>query len=237
MGEDWKYDSANDLELSRSERRRSVRREVGLRGLVTNGFWRGLAASYMAMAHRLSVDGKEHLPVQQSYVMVANHSSHLDAVILGLATPWSCLGRVFPIAAGDTFFEKLVPATFAVSCMNALPIWRRRCGGHSLDDLRRRLLEEQCIFILFPEGTRTRSGKIGKFKPGLGRLVCGTATQVVPCYIEGGWRAFPSAAKFPRPRKVRLRIGEPLDFEQTTNDRAGWERAIAEIEEAVKALE
>lgn len=236
MSEDWQYDPAHDLELSRSQRRRSLNREPGLAGLASNFLWRGLSGGYMALAHRLSIEGRQNLPTQPPYVLVANHASHLDAVILELAAPRRHLGRIFPIAAGDTFFEKPMLATFATACMNALPIWRKRCGGHSLDELRRRLVEEKCVFILFPEGTRTRNGKPGRFKPGLGRLVCETSAPVVPCFIDGAWRAMPPSASLPRPKKIRLRIGTPLVFNNAANDRQGWEAAVAEVEHAVKAL-
>lgn len=75
--------------------------------------------------------------------------------------------------------------------MNALPIWRKNCGAHSLADLRERLLNGRSVYILFPEGTRTRTGAIGKFKPGLGRLVAGTNVPVVPCHLRGTFAALP----------------------------------------------
>ena len=235
MAEDWKYDPAHDLGLTPTERRRSLRREAGLAGLAANLFWRCLTQCYMAAAHRLSIEGRENLPAKPPYVLVANHSSHLDAVMLGLVTPWRYLGQGFPIAAGDHFFEKTLTASFAAACMNALPIWRKRYTGRTLGELRHRLAEEECIFILFPEGTRSRTGAIGRFKPGLGRVVCGTLVPVVPCCIEGAWKAMPSEASIPRPTKIRLRIGKPLVFAEMSDDRRGWESAIAEVEGAVRS--
>ncbi len=84
MGEDWKYDPAHDLGLTPTERRRSLHREAGLTGLAANLFWRCLTQCYMTAAHRLSIEGRENLPAKPPYVLVANHSSHLDAVMLGL---------------------------------------------------------------------------------------------------------------------------------------------------------
>lgn len=236
MNDDWRYDSAHDLELAGRERLRSLTREPGLPGVAANLLWRGLMRGYLAVAHRLAVEGRENMPAKPPFVVVANHASHLDAVILGLAVPVKHVGRVFPIASGGTFFEKPVPATFATACMNALPLWRRKCGGHTLDELRRRLVEDECVFILFPEGTRSRNGEIARFKPGLGRLVCGTEVPVVPCYIDGAWRAMPPQRKLPRPTKVRVKIGEPLVFAERENKRSGWEQALGEVEEAVRGM-
>lgn len=237
MSEDWRYDTARDIDLAGRERLRSLTREPGLPGVAANLLWRGLMRGYTALMHRLTVESRENLPAKPPFVVVANHSSHLDAVILGLAVPIKHLGRVFPVAAGDVFFEKPIPASFATACMNALPIWRRKCGGHSLDELRRRLVEDECIYILFPEGTRTRDGKMLRFKPGLGRLVCGTEVPVVPCYIDGARRAMPPHAKLPRPVKVRLKIGEPLVFADRESCKEEWKRALGEVEDAVRDLE
>lgn len=236
MNEDWRYDTARDIELAGRERLRSPAREPGLPGVAANLLWRGLMRGYTALMHRLTTEGRENLPAKPPFVVVANHASHLDAVILGLAVPIRHLGRVFPVAAGDVFFEKPMPASFATTCMNALPIWRKKCGRHSLDELRRRLVEDGCIYILFPEGTRTRDGKMLRFKPGLGRMVCGTEVPVVPCYIAGAFRAMPPHKKLPRPLKLRLKIGEPLVFAGRENKREGWERALREVEEAVRGL-
>ena len=68
-------------------------------------------------------------------------------------------------------------------------MWRKRCGTHALDELRERLVGEPAIYILFPEGTRARDGKMGKFKPGLGRIVAASEVPVVPCHLAGAFQA------------------------------------------------
>jgi 1-acyl-sn-glycerol-3-phosphate acyltransferase len=236
VAEDWKFEPAHDLGLSRQEQMRSLRRETGLGFATTNLLWRIAMRSYLAVAHRLEIEGRERLPQQPPFVLVANHSSHLDAPILGSALPTRFVGRIFPIAAGDTFFEQPILATFAAACVNALPIWRKRCGSHSLEELRRRLIEGNCIYILFPEGTRTRTGEIGKFKPGLGRLICGSAVPVIPCHLDGAWAAMPPGRSIPRFGKIKLRIGSPLIFEATPNTREGWIVAAEAAENAVRLL-
>jgi len=236
MSADWKYDPAHDFGLTPAERRCSLRREAGLTGFLVNFFWRCLTRCYMSVFHRLAIEGRENLPSEPPFVLVSNHASHLDAIVLGLTTPWRHVGKVFPIAAGDHFFEKALAATLVTACMNALPIWRKRYTGHTLKELRHRLIEEKCIFIIFPEGTRSKTGEMNRFKPGLGRVVCGTAVPVVPCFIEGAWKAMPPDASWPRPGKIRFRIGTPLLFDRFTDDRSGWEAAIADMEGAVKSL-
>src|SRR5690606_3946329 len=85
------------------------------------------------------------------------------------------------LAAGDTFFDSRPRAAFAAMCLNALPLWRKNVGRHSLDALRERLVNEPCSYVLFPEGTRSRTGDMNPFKPGLGMLVAATGIPVVPC--------------------------------------------------------
>ena len=90
--------------------------------------------------------------------------------------------------------------------------------------------------MLFPEGTRTRTGEMGPFKRGIGSLVASTLVPVVPCYIEGAFRAFPPDARLPRPRKLTLTVGAPLRFPAVANDKEGWTEIAGKIEAAVRAL-
>jgi 1-acyl-sn-glycerol-3-phosphate acyltransferase len=97
-------------------------------------------------------------------------------------------------------------------------------------------VDEPAIYILFPEGTRSRDGAMGSFKQGIGMLVASSDIPVVPCYLEGAHRAFPPHAKWPRPAPLKLRIGTPLRFPATPNERAGWRDVSEVLEAAVRAL-
>ncbi len=77
---------------------------------------------------------------------------------------------------------------------------------------------------------------MARFKPGIGKLVAGTTVPVSPCYVEGAHRAWPAHGKWPRPFKIRLRIGEARCFDQVKNDRQGWNQIAASLEEAVIRL-
>jgi 1-acyl-sn-glycerol-3-phosphate acyltransferase len=235
--EEWRFEPARDLGLTRNQRRLSLRREVGLESAITCLAWRTVTRSYLALAHRLTIRGRENLPAHPPFVLIANHASHLDAIVLGAMLPARFAGSVFPIAAGDTFFTKRSSSIFATAWMNALPIWRKNCGTHSLEELRARLLRGESVYILFPEGTRTRDGAMAKFKPGLGRLVAGTEVPIVPCHLKGTFESLPATGNFPRPKKISVVIGQPLAFSGATNDREGWESISAKLEEAVRALE
>lgn len=234
--DDWNYRPAADQHLQPGDSMKSVRREAGLVGSVTQLGWRVVSRLYLLTYHRLAVYGAENVPTKPPFVLVANHASHLDALVLAAALPWRLRQSAFPIAAGDTFFETKVTTVFAAMMLNALPMWRKRCGAHGMSELRTRLVEEPAIYLLFPEGTRSRTGEMGAFKPGLGMLLGGADIPVVPCHLSGAFNALPSGARWPKPAKLVLRMAPPLRFGSLPNDKVGWRAISEQLEEAVRKL-
>lgn len=233
---DWDLRPAHDHGLSPGKRLRSHGRERGLGGAALGTAWRGVVRLYLRLAHGFRVSGREHVPAAP-FVVVANHGSHLDALSVLAGLPRAAAGRAYALAAGDTFFTSTVAAAFAAYAVNALPVWRKRTTAADLDAMRRRLTEEGAVLILFPEGTRTRTGTMGRFQPGIGALVAGREVPVVPCFIEGAWAAWPPTRRLPRPgRRVRLRFGPPLRFDGVAADRAGMKAVAAACEAAVRTL-
>jgi 1-acyl-sn-glycerol-3-phosphate acyltransferase len=234
--EDWHLEPAHDLGLDSLARCRSVQRESGLvESIARLLVWCAMRVSFRLL-HRYEVHGREHLPASPSFVMAANHASHLDALVLGAALPLAWRDYIFPLAAGDLFFKSRSVATLATGLLNALPVWRRKPGSHGLNDLRRRLVEEPCIYFIFPEGTRTRDGTMGPFKGGVGLLVAETPVPVVPCHLQGTFEAYPPGRVIPRPHKLVLRIGEPCVFASAPNTHEGRVEIARTIEEAVRRL-
>ena len=232
----WRLQPARDTGLTPAERFRSVRRESGLLESLAHHFCFSLLRIYFAIAHRLTIVGREKLPAHGPFVLAANHCSHLDALALGAALKPRHRERAFPIAAGDVFFQSNVSSTFSAVMLNALPMWRKNCGPHALADLRRKLRQERSIFIIFPEGGRSRDGSMKPFKHGLGMLVAGTNVPVVPCGLVGAFEALPPNRRFPRPAVIKLVIGDALEFSLTPNDRSGWAQIAARVESSVRTL-
>ena len=233
----WQYEPAPDLDKSLTERLRQFPREpdimvYGLRSLAALVL-RGWLRTY----HRLEIIGRENLPAQGSSVIVANHTSHLDTLCLLAAMPIRKLHRVFPAAAQDYFFVSVPRLAIAAVVINALPFGRQKNIRHSLDICRELLANPGNMLILFPEGTRTATGKIGEFKPGVGLLVAGTELPVVPCHLSGGFLAWPKGKWFPRPHKLVLRIGTPRNFSNLTPGKEAAEQVCAELQRAVAELD
>jgi 1-acyl-sn-glycerol-3-phosphate acyltransferase len=234
--EDWKLEPAHDLGLSGMDRYRSHRREGGLVESSVRLVWWSVLRGIFRGWNRLNIIGREHLPVEPPFVLVANHASHLDALLLTAALPLRWRDRTFAIAARDVFFENQAVAAFASTVINAFPVCRQASGGHGLANFRQRMLAEACIFVLFPEGARTRDGDMHRFKPGVGMLVSGTSVPVVPCHIQGAFKAMPAHGWILRPTRLTIRLGPPQTFTELVNERSGWDRCAERLELAVKAL-
>jgi 1-acyl-sn-glycerol-3-phosphate acyltransferase len=232
---DWQYRPARDLGLKPTARLKSVSREAGLLGVAFSFLWWTTMRGYALLFHRPRVAGSEYLP-EPPFVLIANHASHLDTIMLATRMRLRFAHLIHPLAAGDTFFDDPASSMFAATALNALPVWRGRTRRAEIAALRARLVDERCIFILFPEGTRTRTGAMAPFKPGLGALVAGLDVAVVPAWLDGCFAALPPQRKFPRPLPIAVRFGPALNFASEANDADGWERIAATAEAAVRGL-
>ena len=232
----WQYEPATDLDQPLTERLRNFPRQpdmfvYGMRSLVAL-IIRGLLRTYC----RFEIVGEEHLRNNRSFVLVANHSSHLDAVCLLAGLPLRRLHRAFPAAAADYFFKSVPRTWIATVVVNALPFARQTQVRQSLTICRELLANAGNVLIIFPEGTRSKTGEIQEFKPGIGALVAGSDVSVLPCYLDGAFRAWPKGKRIPRPRKVRLIIGPPRSYATITPDKSGAQMIANELQAAVNAL-
>jgi len=232
----WEYKPAQDLGISGAERLRSVKRESGLLGFLARTTWWFWVHTILRLTERIQVEGRTNLPASAPFLMIANHASHLDVLVLATALPLRLRNCVFPLAAGDTFFETPPVAAFAAGMLNALPMWRKNCGHHAIEALRQRLVSEPCGYILFPEGTRSRTGQMSSFRAGVGMLVAGTAVPVIPCHLRGTFEAMPPQTKWPRSTNITLKIGGACRFEDISNERNGWRMIAERLEQEVRAL-
>lgn len=233
---EWELRPARDFGLPFAERLKSQRREPGLLGTVSHAAWLAAVRAYLAVVHRLDVIGRENIPQAAPFIMVGNHTSHLDALSLSAALPRRLGVQSVALAAGNVFFGNLAAAMFAATALNALPIWREETTPEDLAFLRQRLAEDHMVFILFPEGTRARDGVMKRFRAGLGAFVAGTDIAVLPCHLTGAYGCWPAQRALPRPGKLSLRIGPPLTFAGTANDPRGWRDVAQHAEAAVRAL-
>ena len=192
-----------------------------------------LFRSWLSVYHRLEIVGRENLPANGSFVLVANHTSHLDTLCLLAALPLRQLHRAFPAAARDYFFVTAPRVAAAAIFVNALPFERQIHARQSLELCRHLLANPGNVLILFPEGTRSLDGALGKFRPGVGWLLAGTNVPVLPCRLAGCYRALPKGTWWPRPCRLKLTIGAARTYPDTEPHTIAEDlrRAIIALEE------
>jgi len=159
---------------------------------------------------RLSRIGREHIPQTGGVIIASNHRSFVDPFLIGLMTR----RPVYYMAKSEIFHIPVL--RWFVSALGAFPV-RRGAADADAVETSKAILARGGVLVIFPEGTRTRPGALGKPKRGVGRLVLEAGVPVVPIALIGteairkGWRI--------RPKKVRIRAGGPLRFpklEQST---------------------
>jgi 1-acyl-sn-glycerol-3-phosphate acyltransferase len=227
---------AAPIDLSVMERLRAFPR---LERFLVHGM-RLLAAvavrAWLFLYHRLTIVGRQNLPSAGSFVLVANHASHLDALCLLSALPLRRLHRAFPAAAKDYFCVNAVRALLAKVIVNALPFDRYLDLGLSLSVCKRVLEEQGNVLIFFPEGTRTGGTDPGEFKPGIALLTAGRNIPVVPCHLAGTHGALPKGAWIPRPKTLRLTIGEPRTYAHLSGSKESVKYICRDLRETVISL-
>ncbi|GAB4435453.1 MAG: lysophospholipid acyltransferase family protein [Chloroflexi bacterium OHK40] len=204
---------------------------------VAARFVPGLFVRFTQLYARLQVEGREHLPGEGAFIIAANHQSHADTAVVFAALTPAVRERFVAAAAQDYFFQGGPAQFFSRVLFNAIPLARDRRGGQ--DPLRHlsRALREGYAVLMYPEGTRSKDGRLGPFRAGIGRLIAEfPGTPVVPTYIGGTTRVMPKGSFIPRPYKATVRFGEPLFLKAHPRFRATWQSAADEVREAVLHL-
>ena len=232
----WQFDSAPDLDRSFIERLRTFPRQPDMLVYGMRSAAALVLRGWLRIYHRLRIVGRENLPGEGSFIMVANHCSHLDILCLLAALPLRKLHRAFPAAAQDYFFISLPRTAAATIFVNAMPFSRDAHARHSLEVCGAMLSNPGNVLILFPEGTRSTTGQIGEFRAGIGHLVAGTEIAVVPCHLRGTFAALPKSARIPRPRRVCLSIGGARRFGDLPQGRESALSVARQLHQAVEEL-
>jgi 1-acyl-sn-glycerol-3-phosphate acyltransferase len=139
-------------------------------------------------------------------LLVSNHQSHLDPVLVGLACP----RQLKYLARIGLFFW---PFSLWIRSLGAVPIDRDR-GAIGGIKTTLRLLNEGHAVLVFPEGSRTPEGKLHDLLPGFCLLARRSGATIVPIGIRGAYDAMPRGSAFPRPRRIRLVFSRPILQEQ-----------------------
>lgn len=165
-------------------------------------FFRAVYATYF----RWRVIDAHHVPADGPVILASNHASFIDPPLIG-----SGISRMVNFLARDTLFD--IPVVGALlRSWKVVPVDREGGGGAGLKAILDRLLNGGVI-LLFPEGTRSADGRLRSAKSGIGLTVIKSTAPVVPVRVFGTYEAYHRGMKWPRPRRVIVRYGRPLDFQ------------------------
>lgn len=195
-------------------------------------FFAAVVRPFMVLFIGLRVRGREHLPAADPFVLVANHTSHLDTVALLSLFPLGRLHRIRPVAAADYFLSGRLRAWLSTTLFNILPVARRHVtkSNNPLETMREAVGAGDSL-ILFPEGTRGGDGEPGRFLPGVAHLVESCPdVPVVPAFLVNLGRSLPKGTFLPVPFFAEVRLGPPLHPTGTRDE------ILARLEAAVCAL-
>jgi 1-acyl-sn-glycerol-3-phosphate acyltransferase len=172
---------------------------------------RGLLKPLIWSLTRVTVIGREKLKdVAGGFVVVANHSSHLDAPLIVGSLPRRLARYLATGAAADYFFAVWWRRGLTALFFNAFPVKRMESKAKSISA--RSLLSRGIPILIFPEGTRSKDGELGTFKPGAAALASALDVPCIPMALIGAHVAHPRGANWPRRGRypVGVVFGEPL---------------------------
>ncbi|MCM3571684.1 1-acyl-sn-glycerol-3-phosphate acyltransferase [Mesobacillus subterraneus] len=189
--------------------------------MTVYSFARSLVNSILSPIYRIEVIGKENIPADGGVLLCANHIDNLDPPVVGITAP-----RPVHFMAKEELFSvpvlgKIVPH------LNAFPVKR---GMSDREALRKGLgiLKDGKVLGLFPEGTRSKTGEMGKGLAGAGFFALRSDAHVVPCAIIGPYKAF---------KKLKVVYGKPIDMESIKEKKLNAEQTtdliMGEIQELI----
>src|SRR3990170_5949630 len=179
----------------------------------------------------LTVEGAANIPeVNAPALVIANHTSHFDTMIVLSVLPEHLYSRVAVTAAADRFYTRQLSAAWHSLRYNAYPITRG--GGRAALAYSEWLLQEGWSLLIFPEGRRSRTGELLPFHPGPAVLALRHGVPVLPLYIAGAAEMLRPGYRWAQPAPVAVHVGAPLMLDPA----AGVAEATEAIQEAVRAL-
>jgi 1-acyl-sn-glycerol-3-phosphate acyltransferase len=152
---------------------------------------------------RLRAWGQENVPLSGGVILACNHQCYLDPPLAGCLLRRSC-----NFLARSTLFT-FGPFRWLIVSLGAVPLSR---GESDAAGLRRAvdMLKAGRLLMLFPEGTRTRDGALGKIQSGAAVIAMRAGVQIIPTFIHGAYDAWPRTRKLPRPGRVGVFYGQPV---------------------------
>lgn len=155
----------------------------------------------------LHIEGKEHIPKEGGYIIVSNHTSFLDPLLICTIVP-----RIIHYLTYATYYY-MPPLHWYCRRVHCIPIKR---NGKDISALKKtlRLLKTGELIGIFPEGARSSTGQLQQAEPGVALIALKAKVPILPVGISGAYEAFPRGSKFPKPHAIMVTFGKPFQIEE-----------------------
>jgi 1-acyl-sn-glycerol-3-phosphate acyltransferase len=210
---DWDYENEQWTKLPTYLKHLPLfTRHIDLFSVCVRFIWSLILKNFLYKFYiRLQVRGTPFSQLHKTnpkLIIIANHASHLDAVSIAAAIPRVYWLDVYIAAAKDYFFTNPLFTFFSQHCLGEIPIDRKDRKGEAIKLILKLLTElPRMWLIIFPEGTRSKDGKIQEFKRGVSIFSERTHTPLLFIYIEGNSELWPKGQPIPKPGKLIMHVG------------------------------
>jgi len=194
-------------------------------------FVKGVFYPFVRLYLGLTREGLEHLPRRGGAIVVSNHTSYMDAILLGSAAP-----RPIHFIVLQWMYDLLLLRWFYWG-MGTIPVR----AGSDARGIRRalRTLHGGRVVGVFPEGTRSPDGQFREARPGAALLAALSGAPVVPVFIDGARESMGVGSRFPAPARIHVRFGPRLTYpaERDVRDRQGLAEFARRVAQAIRRLD
>ena len=183
--------------------------------------------------NRCSARWLEKFNPNEKFIVVCNHVSNLDPLVVGCFFP----RRLRYFAKEELFHNKLFGA--CIRALGAVPV-SRNDNASAAGALRgfMKLYQEGSDVLIFPEGGRSLDGKLQPLEGGVALIAARTQAPILPAFIKGAFEAMPTGATFVKPKKINITFGKPLRFsEEVYKSKEGRGVIMAELDKTMRELE
>jgi 1-acyl-sn-glycerol-3-phosphate acyltransferase len=217
--------------MDSSERQvRARRTSAAWTAPLVYGAVRGLVRVLLWPYFRTRTIGREHIPGDGPVILAPVHRSNLDSLMLA-----PLMRRQFRALAKESLF-KMRPMAWVIASLGGFPVHRDTADRESMR-IARELLNDGNVLLVFPEGKRHAGDEIGELFDGTAWLAAKTQSRVVPVGIAGTGEALPTGARFPRPTRVRMVVGPPIDPPESRGARSALRTWTEGLTDALQAAQ
>ncbi|MBP0448198.1 1-acyl-sn-glycerol-3-phosphate acyltransferase [Kitasatospora sp. RG8] len=186
---------------------------------------------------RPTIEGLENVPRKGGVILASNHLSFIDSVVIPMTAP----RRVHFLAKAEYFTGPGLKGALSrgfFEAIGAVPVERGtyRSAQASLESALE-ILEDGKAFGIYPEGTRSLDGRLYRGKTGVAWLALTAGVPVVPVALEGPEQILPVGKRVPRVRKVTVRFGEPLHFDELHGQARSLKARRQVTDEVMRAIQ